>query len=210
MAVASDGHLQPSVLAEHEAKQLHETAARAAATRKARSSSTRDAECDVTFGELTDDRPDDPGTSVSWLDVRSKALKYGLIAGQVVASDVGFYSGTPFTLLRVGQATIAGNPVDDVFVLYAKGSIAVDGVRYCTDDSGYVGVPQVGDDIVFVNGTPLDSAGVVYRPRAEDLFYYRGGQIVTGRRLHDAPEIRKIETLGGLARSLSQPLDATR
>src|SRR5262249_27989999 len=154
----------------------------------------------VTFGALFDDVPM-PGVG-SLDDVRSQAETRLVVEGTVVGSEVGFYSGTPFTVVKVRVTrTNRPSPLANAYLLIPKGTLSVEGVTLSTSDPRYTAVPSNGDAILFLAGEAVDSDGTLFRVPAEHIFVAHDGVVVV------APRLRRSGTPPGSLTEIREMLD---
>lgn len=199
--------LRAGALAEHENAALRKHVRGAAARRSvAAVQTTVTGKCEITFGALFDDAPMPASSTLD--DVRRYASAHLVVEGVVVGSDIGLYAATPFTVVqvRVTHASKAGAP-RTAYLLFPKGTLAVDGVTLCTSDPRYGEVPIAGDKLLFIAGTSVDADGTLFRLPAEHIFVSHDGTVAAARRLR--AEIQDA-TLAELRELIERPAPATR
>jgi hypothetical protein len=184
-AALEHGSLRPGSLADHEASYLREQLRQTpspAASRSEPAGAEASGPCEVTFGALFDDVPMPSSKTLD--DVRRYASSQSLVEGIVVASEVGFYSGTPFTLtqVRVTRASKSDN-IQTAYLLLPKGTLSIEGQTVCTSDPRYGAVPANGDTVLFVTGPPVDVDGTLFRIPSEHLFVWHRDVLIVPARL---------------------------
>lgn len=129
--------------------------------------------CDVALGALIDDSATQPPVQ-SMAEVKARAQRGRAIAGTITATAVGFYSGSPFTVLQVSPEK-GPHPF---YLLYPRATIEVNGKRICTTDTRYVAQPKIHDEVIAVVEEAIDDHERLYRVQPELLFFADDGDTV--------------------------------
>ena len=133
--------------------------------------------CGITLGPTADFAPGMESPQ-SWDDVRNRARAGVVISGTVVDSKIGLWAGAPSTLLGIDAKRSNRALPWDVYLVYPRGSIVIDGVRVCISNPAYAELPQAGDRILFVAPQPLDTSGMFFAAPPELILYQRGERLV--------------------------------
>lgn len=125
----------------------------------ARVKPTRDV-CDVEYGHLFTDGPDDTVMTSSaglneFLETRL------VISGTVTASALGLHSAVPFTILQIGTNSEEA-PAKRVFLMYPRGRARYGGITYCNEDPSFNELPAIGDSIVFIASYAIDATDTLF------------------------------------------------
>ncbi|MCU1244474.1 MAG: hypothetical protein JWN02_384 [Acidobacteria bacterium] len=195
------GQIVPGRLTEHEMAGLHRTILAASPKEAPASPSAGDSRCDVTFGALFDDAP--MVTPQSLGDLRRQAQRGFTAAGPVIGSDIGFYSGTPFTVLQILVNRVSGKKnLRIAYLLIPVGSVNVSGVTLCTSDPRYPETPAVGDEVLFVADDAIDAEGQLFRLPAEQIFFTHAERLVAPTRFRKTGEAMSVGSLDEVTQAL--------
>lgn len=198
-ALDESGKLRPKAVPDGEHTRLTvmaDDARRRAASAASVEKATGD--CDVIFGNPMDEAPD-MGASLSWDEIAKRAERGQYYGGTVVGTEVGLYSGIPFTVLqvRVEKSTAQSAP-SYVYVLYPNGSMIIQSTRYCTKPFGYAASAAKGDRLFFVARETVDDDGVLFRVAPDRLFVQHGSDLLAPPRLKRDPVVASARDIRDL------------
>jgi len=161
-AVSSDGELRAAAVEPVEHRILYAEVEKATRRRASTSAAAANDGCAVTFGSPYDDAPN-VSPPQSWSAVRARAKSGTVLRGTVRGIRAGLYGGIPFSVLQIDLA----EQTRSVYLLYPEAKVTVNGATVCTNDPSYSGMPDIGNDIIFVAAGALDTGNEVYRVPAE-------------------------------------------
>lgn len=197
-AVLANGKLNPEELPEYSRRTLSQYLV-AAREKKARDQN--DEPCSLFIGRSVDDPDPKPAGSLDELIENS----LGIYQGRITGRDLGFFDGSPGTLLRLQVETswksYPGYSDKTLYIFYPVGQINLGGEMLCGRNPGYSFRPEIGDRLLlFGYYTPLDTSRALIFPEAEHLFFEdRQGHLFLPQKLRGDVDLTAARSLSDIA-----------